>query len=40
MEAARRARVETLANVLHGATPAELDLVSQALTVVRRGLRG
>jgi DNA-binding MarR family transcriptional regulator len=40
MEQARRARVETLAAVLHGATPAELDLVSRALTVVRRGLRG
>ena len=25
---------------MHGATPAELDLVSRALTVVRRGLRG
>ena len=40
MEEARRARVETLAEVLGGATPAELDLVSRALTVVRRGLRG
>ena len=40
MEEARRARVEALADVLHGATPAELDLVSRALTVVRRGLRG
>jgi DNA-binding MarR family transcriptional regulator len=40
MEEARRARVETLAEVLDGATPAELDLVSRALTVVRRGLRG
>jgi DNA-binding MarR family transcriptional regulator len=40
MEEARRARVETLAEVLHGATPAELELVSRALTVVRRGLRG
>jgi DNA-binding MarR family transcriptional regulator len=40
LEEARRARVETLAAVLRGATPAELDLVSRALTVVRRGLRG
>lgn len=40
MEEARRARVETLAQVLHGATPDELDVLSRALAVVRRGLRG
>lgn len=38
LEDARRRRVEGLADVLRGATAAELDLVSEALVVVRHGL--
>ena len=38
LEDARRRRVEGLAEVLRGATVEELDLVSRALAVVRRGL--
>ena len=38
LEKARRRRVETLATLLQAATPDELDLVSRALAVVRRGL--
>jgi len=38
LEDARRRRVETLAKLLQAATPDELDLVSRALAVVRRGL--
>ncbi len=40
LEDARRRRVEGLAEVLRGATGEELDLVSAALAVVRRGLEG
>jgi DNA-binding MarR family transcriptional regulator len=40
LEDARRRRVEGLAEVLRGATAEELDLVSAALAVVRRGLAG
>jgi DNA-binding MarR family transcriptional regulator len=38
LEDARRRRVEMLAKLLQAATPDELDLVSRALAVVRRGL--
>ncbi len=38
LEDARRRRVEGLAEVLRGTTADELDLVSAALAVVRRGL--
>jgi DNA-binding MarR family transcriptional regulator len=38
LEEARRLRVESLAAVLARATPDELELVSRALAVVRRGL--
>jgi DNA-binding MarR family transcriptional regulator len=40
LEEARRRRVEGLAEVLRGASQDELDLVSAALAVVRRGLAG
>ncbi len=39
LEEARRRRVEALAAVLEGASRQELDLVSRALEVVRRGLQ-
>lgn len=38
LEQARRRRIEALAAVLRGASTEELDLVSRALAVVRRGL--
>jgi DNA-binding MarR family transcriptional regulator len=40
LEDARRRRVAALAEVLRNATPAEVELVSRALAVVRRGLSG
>jgi DNA-binding MarR family transcriptional regulator len=38
LEDARRRRVEGLAGALRGATAAELEVVSDALAIVRRGL--
>jgi DNA-binding MarR family transcriptional regulator len=39
LDDARRGRIETLAAVLRDARPDELDLISRALGVVRRGLQ-